>query len=112
LCLYRGPRKAVMIGLLVFFSGLPRAWAEEESHGVLASGVIHNIAPDRKVEKIGGIMQPEPLDTYLKRLFDELFIKMDQMDQRLQKIEASVQHNLTQPPPAISGKTAGTPKKS
>lgn len=77
---------------------IPQAWTEdEETHGVLANGVVHNIAPDRKVEKIGGIMQPEPLDVYLKRLFDDLSKKLDMMDQRLQNIETSVNRNPVPP---------------
>ena len=86
-----------IIGVPLLFSGLSPAWSDDESHGVLAGGVIHNIAADRKVEKIGGIMQPEPLDFYLKRLFDELSKKMDQMDLRLQNIEAAVHRNAAQP---------------
>jgi len=66
-------------------------WADDEKKGVLAAGVIHNIAPDRKVERVGGIMQPEPLDLYLKRLFEQMYTKMDVLDERLQRIEAVLQ---------------------
>ena len=87
-----------IVGTPLLFCGLPQGWSDDESQGgVRASGVIFNIASDRKVEKIGGIMQPEPLDFYLKRLFEELSKKMDQMDLRLQSIEAAVHLNVAQP---------------
>ncbi len=62
------------------------AYAEEESAGVKAAGVVHNIAPDRKVEKIGGVMQPEPLDLYIKRLIDHLSEQISQLDQKLDRV--------------------------
>jgi len=99
-------------GVLFWIGGfLPDSLsADEESHGVLASGVVHNIAPDRKVEKIGGIMQPEPLDFYLKRLFEDLSKKMDRMDERLQTIEAAVRRDA-QPAPSSSVSGAKTLQK-
>jgi len=88
--------------LLLLVLELPQAWSnEEEKHGVLAAGVVHNIASDRKVEKIGGIMQPEPLDGYLKRLFEELSKKIDVIDQRLQNIETTLHQQV--PRSAASG---------
>lgn len=95
---------------LFFLSAVhfPMAWGEDDNHGVLASGVIHNIAPDRRVEKIGGIMQPEPLDLYMKRLFEGLSKKLDQMDQRLVNIENSVLRGAPQTPVSSAQKTKST----
>jgi len=36
------------------------------------AGVVRNIASDRKMEKIGGISEPEGLDKYIKRRMDAL----------------------------------------
>jgi len=88
---------SIIIGAPFLFGGLTHGWCDDESHGVLAGGVVHNIASDRKVEKIGGIMQPEPLDFYLKRLFEDLSKKIDHIDQRLQNIETAVLRTAAQP---------------
>lgn len=90
---------------------LPDAQCEDERQGVVAGGVVHNIASDRKVEKIGGILQPEPLDSYLKRLFDNLSKKLDLMDERLQNIEEAIHSGLARPPITPSGNPERSQKK-
>lgn len=84
---------------------------EVQDGGVKSHGVIHNIAEDRKVERIGGIYEPEGLDKYMKRKFDamsekidSLEAKVDQLTQEVQKIAA----NKRRPSPGtlISGQPA------
>ncbi len=81
----------LMMGLAMLSAGAAAPLqAEEKENGVLAGGVVHNIASDRKVEKIGGILQPEPLDLYLKRLFLELSQQMTRIENRLENIEKNM----------------------
>lgn len=66
---------------------IPSTYAEEiidEDTGVRRYGVVHNIAEDRKVEKIGGTYEPEGLDKYLKRRLDEVNSKIDKLSQGVQ----------------------------
>lgn len=79
-----------MFSFLVLAACPGMAVSAEEEKGVLAGGVVHNIASDRKVEKIGGILQPEPLDLYLKRLFQELSAQMTRIEKRLEDLEKEV----------------------
>jgi hypothetical protein len=70
--------------LLVLLLCVPcLAQAEDEEGGQQKYGVIHNIADDRKVEKVGGIYEPEGIDKYMKRRFDA-------MDERLGAIEGQI----------------------
>lgn len=84
-------RKAGIIlgcGLLIAAS---LVLAEEEGAGVKRHGVIHNIADDRKVERVGGIYEPESLDKYMRRKFDEVFSKLDRMEGQLTDLQTAVE---------------------
>ena len=59
---------------------------DESSGGVKKDGVIHNIAEDREVIKAGGINEPEGLDKYMKRHFDQLEAKVSSMEERMKSI--------------------------
>lgn len=75
---------------------MPHLWAfqsiaedvdtETEARGVQSHGVIHNIAKDRRVERIGGLYQPEGLDIYLKRHLDVIQTQMKQMENEMQQM--------------------------
>ena len=80
--------KALALAALVFFLCIPRVTADEyEERGVKAAGVVFDINSDRKVEKIGGIVQPEPLDAYLKRLTDALSAQVSNLDAKVDRVE-------------------------
>ena len=68
------------LGLLLM---MPSGWAqygeemttatEDVEIGVRRQGVVHNIAGDRRVERVaGGLYEPEGLDIYLKRHIEQL----------------------------------------
>lgn len=68
----------------------------DDDVGIKKYGVVHNIAEDRKVEKVGGIYEPESLDKYLKRRLDdvngrvnELSGKMDLLNQKIDSLIAN-----------------------
>ncbi len=70
--------------VLLCFTGIaPHASVADDARqekGVKVNGVVFNIAKDRKIEKIGGVYNPEGIDKYVDRRFVE-------MTERLQKIE-------------------------
>lgn len=76
--------------LLTVFSSSLYAYAEEEQNaaepsetGVKSHGVVFNMASDRKIEKVGGIYQPEDLDKYVDRRIDEISEKIDKLQKQL-----------------------------
>ncbi len=77
---------------------------DEEAHqaGLKKYGVIHNMADDRQVERVGGIYEPEGLDKYMKRKFDAvgsqidaLSSKIDQIEKKLDDLETLVKQSKT-----------------
>ncbi len=73
----------------VLFLTSSAAFAEEQK-GVTKGGVVFNIAADRKVESIGGIVQPEPLDLYLKRLMDNLGERLTRLEEKVDGLREDV----------------------
>lgn len=62
--------------------------AEEEAvPGVKKYGVVHNIAEDRRVEKVGGLYEPEGLDIYIKRHLDAFGAKIEALESKLDDFE-------------------------
>ena len=62
----------------------------ESSQGVKKYGVVHNIAEDRQVVKIGGVYEPEGLDFYMKRQFDRIMTELEKIQNKLSKLEDEV----------------------
>ena len=75
----------ICLSLLTGFSGF-HADADDEE-GVRKYGVVHNIAEDRQVVKVGGIYEPEGLDKYMKRRFDEVVSKLGNLENQIAKLE-------------------------
>ncbi len=76
----------VFYGVFIFFVGSAGAFAADnadQENGVKVNGVVFNISKDRKIEKVGGVYNPEGLDKYVDR-------KVTEMTERLQKIEAQI----------------------
>ena len=57
-------------------------------------GVIHNIAEDRMVERVGGVYEPEGIDKYMKRRFDDMKDQINRMDSRLENMEGQLAEAL------------------
>lgn len=53
-------------------------------------GVAWNMASDRRVENIAGIVEPEGLDKYMKRYFDQINSKLDAMANNLADLSKQV----------------------
>lgn len=82
---------AFLLVVLLFWSPVCLSGAEEDQEtGVKKYGVVHDIAEDRKINRVGGIYEPEGLDRYLKRKFDTLFQKLDAVESRLRKVEENL----------------------
>ncbi|MCB9800243.1 MAG: hypothetical protein H6757_05750 [Candidatus Omnitrophica bacterium] len=75
---------------MLFLNIHPVFGADESSGGVKKAGVIFNIAADRRVEKIGGVVQPEPLDQYLARLFTALSEQIQTLDEKVVRLQEDV----------------------
>ena len=74
---------------ICFYNGLsPEGYAQEA--GERKYGVIHNIAEDRQVERIGGIYEPEGLDKYMKRHFEAILSELQAVQNRLTDVEAAL----------------------
>jgi len=54
-----------------------------EDSGVKSKGIVHNIAGDRLVERVGGLYQPEGLDKYMKRRFDQLEDRLGELENQM-----------------------------
>lgn len=82
-----------MFGVLCAWGG-GRAMAEmdasEKDVSVRKLGVAWNMAEDRKMENIGGMYQPEGLDKYIKRYFDQLSAKVDRLIEQSNRLEKKV----------------------
>ena len=58
--------------------------------GVRKYGVIQNVAPDRQFERIGGKYEPEGLDIYIRRLFDDVFLRVEGIEAKLDNLKKQV----------------------
>lgn len=81
-----------LLMLLVLTLPSVRSFAQSDDEnegtaGVQKKGVVFNIAPDREVEKIGGVYQPEGLDIYLKRHLDAIYQKLDTLETGLVQLD-------------------------
>ena len=68
-------KKACAVVFLSLLIGVPfcgYAQTQDLDEGIEKVGVIHNIAGDRLVENVWGIYQPEGIDKYMKRRFDQV----------------------------------------
>jgi len=79
------------VGLWVFGTGLQAATeVSSKDQSVQEVGVAWNMASDRKIENDGGIYQPEGLDKYMKRYFDQFSSKIDQLIERTDRLEKKI----------------------
>lgn len=61
-----------------------------DSEGVKKYGVVHNIAEDRRVEKVGGLYEPEGLDIYMKRHLDTLEAQVRALESKLETVNKKI----------------------
>lgn len=94
--------RALFLGLFaaVFFSFTTVSHAEDG--GQKKYGVIHNIAEDRQVERVGGIYEPEGIDKYMKRRFDDLAAQINRLDSRMAQMETQIARILQIAEAAVS----------
>jgi hypothetical protein len=88
-------RQKIMVVFILGIMGVSSlAMAEWDSSGkdtsVRRSGVSWNIAEDRKMENNRGIYEPEGMDKYMKRYFDQLLMKIDQLAEQNNRLEKKV----------------------
>lgn len=91
--------KVFFIGLITasFFCGLAQAAeSSEPDQGVKRNGVVFNISPDRRIEKVGGIYEPEGLDKYVDRRMREISQRIDSLDAQVEKTNAKLDQILAQ----------------
>jgi len=86
-------KKTCVFAVLLFPLNIPGVTGYEET-GVKAAGVVFDINSDRKVEKIGGVVQPEPLDSYIKRLTQALSAQISKLDEKVDRIERKLDARL------------------
>ena len=92
-------RKAAVILALGFMCFSPRGMAVMEASdkdvSVKKLGVSWNIAEDRKMERIGGMYEPEGLDKYMKRYFEQLSAKVEQLTEQSKRLEKKVEELIS-----------------
>ena len=80
--------------MIVLWMSAPCLFAGEEvatkDESVKSLGVAWNMASDRKIENDGGLYQPEGLDKYMKRYFDQFNAKIDQLIERVDRLEKKI----------------------
>lgn len=69
-------------------------YAQTGDGGQKKYGVVHNIAEDRQLERVGGIYEPEGIDKYMKRRFDALSDQIKSLDSRLSALESKTDEIL------------------
>ena len=105
------------IGILLstVHAGMLRAdsGVSNQDESVKKLGVAWNIAEDRKIGNYAGIYQPEGLDVYMKRYFDQFSAKIDQLTQKIgqlseqsNRLEKKVDDLLSKNPKAAASSSA------
>ena len=77
-------------GCLILTAGAGRVCAQDQEEGVKKYGVVHNIAEDREVIKVGGQYEPEGLDKYMKRKFDQLFSQIESLEGKINNLTSQI----------------------
>ena len=94
----------ILIGVLVTANAFS---AEEKDNGVRVNGIAFNIAKDRKIEKIGGLYEPEGIDKYVER-------RMNQVSEEISKLDAKIEalnHKLEEISAKLSAMPSAPPEK-
>jgi len=89
-------RILLLSAALIIFNPV-QGQAIDES-GVKLKGVVHNIAEDRLVERVGGRYEPEGLDKYMQRKFERLTaelesvsVKVDAMSRDIKEMKSMIE---------------------
>ena len=82
----------LLTGMIAAFSPLCFSANETKTkdEGVTSHGVVFNIAKDRKVEKVGGLYEPEGLDKYVDRKVSELSERMARFEAQLDQTNSKL----------------------
>lgn len=88
----RGKQRFSMVTFLITtgFVLLCAGEAFAQDAGEERGGVVFNIAEDRRIERIGGVHQPEGLDKYMKRRFDELKAQIQSLESTVEELQAQM----------------------
>ena len=87
--------KTLAVGLVLFLSIavtsiFVHAQDENGQGGVKSHGVVHNIAEDREVINVGGAYEPEGLDKYMKRKFDDVTAKVATLESKVDELSSDI----------------------
>lgn len=110
--------------VMVFFAGIllsvghggilrAESGVSNQDESVKKLGVAWNIAEDRKIGNYAGVYQPEGLDVYMKRYFDQFSAKIDLLTQKIaqlseqgNRLEKKVDDLLSRNPKALASPSA------
>ncbi len=95
--LARSGRMVCCLGMILASgTGLLRAEEEAvaENRGIRRHGFTYNIAEDRKVEKVGGLYEPEGLDKYMKRHMDALEARMAGLESEIEELKSKLDETI------------------
>jgi hypothetical protein len=84
---------SLLLFFLIFSVGMIQtAFAENFSEkGVTSRGVIFNVAEDRRIDHLGGYQEPESIDKYIKRKFDDVYAQLNVITEKLDGISTRLE---------------------
>lgn len=62
----------------------------DEEKGVKKYGVVYDMASDRRINRIGGVYEPEDLDKYMKRRFDSIDSQIGAISGKVDALQSSL----------------------
>lgn len=80
----------------LFLSGALYAEDADQETGVRHHGVVFNISKDRRIEKVGGIYEPEGLDKYVDRRMGEINARIDSLEAQVKETNSKIDQILKQ----------------
>ncbi len=85
-----------MLIVALFLTGTLYAADSDQEQGVRHHGVVFNISKDRRIEKVGGIYEPEGLDKYVDRRMGEINARIDSLEAQVKETNSKIDQILKQ----------------
>ena len=80
----------------LFLTGTLYAADSDQDQGVRHNGFVFNVSKDRRIEKVGGIYEPEGLDKYVDRRMGEINARIDSLEAQVKETNSKIDQILKQ----------------
>lgn len=81
----------VLVNLAFVPAGSGADSDEDKEQGIKKYGVVFDMAEDRKINKVGGIYEPEQLDKYMKRRFDSADTQLAALSGKIDALQSGLE---------------------